>query len=79
MNQNILTLNRLTQGQTARVKNLKTRGTMRRRLLDMGLIEGTRVECLQKSPSGDPVAYLVRGAVIALRSEDSSGILVEAI
>lgn len=79
MNHNILTLNKLALGQTARVKNLKTRGTMRRRLLDMGLIEGTRVECLQKSPSGDPVAYLVRGAVIALRSEDSSGILVEAI
>jgi ferrous iron transport protein A len=52
---------------------------MRRRLLDMGLIEGTRVECLQKSPAGDPVAYFVRGAVIALRSEDSAGIWVEAI
>ena len=52
-------------------------GSMRRRLQDLGLIEGTRVECLQRSPSGDPTAYLIRGAVIALREEDSSKIIVE--
>ena len=49
---------------------------MRRRLQDIGLIEGTEVECVQKSPAGDPVAYRIRGALIALRSEDSSNILV---
>lgn len=76
MNDTILTLNRIPEGQTARVDNLLSTGSMRRRLQDIGLIEGTRVECLQKSPSGDPVAYLIRGAVIALRSEDSSKILV---
>lgn len=43
---------------------------------DIGLIEGTPVECLQKSPSGDPVAYLIRGAVIALRREDSGRVMV---
>lgn len=52
-------------------------GPMRRRLQDIGLIDGTEVVCLRKSPSGDPVAYLIRGAVIALRSEDSSKILIE--
>ena len=41
------------------------------------LIKGTKVECVQKSPAGDPIAYLIRGAVIALRSEDSSQIYVE--
>ena len=71
------TLNHIGEGKSAIVRDLKTTGSMRRRLLDIGLIEGTNVECLQKSPSGDPVAYLIRGAVIALRSEDSSNILVE--
>lgn len=52
---------------------------MRRRLQDIGLIEGTEVLCLQKSPSGDPVAYLIRGAVIALRGEDSSKIILESV
>ncbi|HJD23537.1 MAG TPA: ferrous iron transport protein A [Firmicutes bacterium] len=72
-----LTLNRIRRGETARVKALKSAGSMRRRLLDIGLVEGTRVECVQRSPAGDPVAYLIRGAVIALREEDSSRVLVE--
>ncbi len=63
-------------GQTAVVKELRSDGSMRRRMLDIGLIEGTQVECLQKSPAGDPIAYLIRGAVIALRSEDSAAVLV---
>jgi len=73
---NIKSLKDLKQGQTAKVKSLLSTGSIRRRLLDIGLIEGTEVECLQKSPAGDPVAYLIRGAVIALRSEDSSNILI---
>lgn len=52
-------------------------GSIRRRLLDIGLVEGTPVSCLQRSPAGDPVAYLIRGAVIAIRSEDSAQILME--
>lgn len=66
----------LKQGQKANVKSILSTGSIRRRLQDIGLIEGTEVECLQKSPAGDPVAYLIRGAVIALRSEDSSNVLI---
>ena len=66
----------LQVGERARVASLLSRVSMRRRLQDIGLIEGTEVECVQKSPAGDPVAYRIRGALIALRSEDSSNILV---
>ena len=66
----------LKEGERARVSSLLSRGSMRRRLQDIGLIEGTEGECVQKSPAGDPVAYRIRGASIALRSEDSSNILV---
>lgn len=69
-------LSDLKQGQKAKIMQLKSQGSIRRRLLDIGLVEGTEVECLQKSPSGDPTAFLIRGAVIALRSEDSSKILI---
>ena len=72
-------LNRIAEGQTARVGELLATGSIRRRLLDIGLVEGTDVSCLQKSPAGDPVAYLIRGAVIAIRSEDSSQILMDGL
>lgn len=44
--------------------------------MDIGLIEGTEVVCVGKSPCGDPRAYLIRGAIIALRDEDCKKIRV---
>lgn len=72
-------LNDIKPGQHATVRSLQSTGSMRRRLLDIGLIKNTEVECLGRSPSGDPSAYLIRGAVIAIRSEDSKNILIHAM
>ena len=69
-------LNELKVGQRGTVSQFLSDTSMRRRLQDIGLIEGTKVECIQKSPSGDPIAFLIRGAVIALRTEDSSSVLM---
>ena len=63
-------------GQQARVKKILTTGSMRRRLHDIGLINNTCVECVGLSPLGDPAAYLIRGAVIAIRREDSKNIIM---
>mgnify|MGYP004539085541 CR=1 FL=1 len=49
---------------------------MRKRLMDIGLIKGTEVECVGESPLGDPRAYLIRDAVIAIRRTDGCGIYV---
>lgn len=67
----------LKTGQKGRIEMLSARDDMRRRLQDIGLIKGTVVECLGKSPLGDPTAFLIRGAVIAIRSEDSGNVLVQ--
>ena len=75
MSQNC-SLNELNPGETAVVKELKTRGSIRRRLLDIGLVKDTKIECVGKSPAGDPAAFLIRGAVIAIRSEDMKEIVV---
>lgn len=71
-------LSGLNPGETAMVTELKTVGGMRRRLLDIGLAPQTKVTCIGKSPAGDPAAYLIRGAVIAIRSEDGENIVIEA-
>lgn len=72
-------LNELKSGQKAMVTTVLSTGTIRRRLQDIGLIKGTIVECIQRGPSGDPTAYLIKGAVIALRCEDSTNILIESV
>ena len=70
-------LTNLADGQKASIKSLSVSGTMRRRLQDIGLIEGAQVECLHRSPFGDPIAFVIRGAVIALRAADCSAILID--
>ena len=75
--QNRISLGNLKEGETAVVRELSAGGSLRRRLQDIGLIKGTRVECI--SPLGDPAAYLIRGAVNALRSEDAAVIFVDDV
>jgi DtxR family Mn-dependent transcriptional regulator len=52
------------------------RGTERRRFLDLGILPGTEVEAEMISPSGDPTAYRIRGAIIALRREQANHIYI---
>ncbi len=71
-----MTLDQIALGECVRILSLSHTGAMRRRLQDIGLIFGTLVECVGKSPGGDPSAYLIRGAVIAIRAEDGKKIEV---
>ena len=74
-----MSLNQLPIGRKANVFTLTSDGTIRRRMLDLGIVDGTEIEPLYKSPSGNPVAYLIRGAVIALRSDVSEKIIVSML
>ncbi|MBE6062646.1 MAG: ferrous iron transport protein A [Clostridium butyricum] len=75
----ITTLNNINLDTECYVKNINAEGPIQRRFLDLGLINGTTILPISKSPSGDPIAYLIRGTVIAIRSEDASKIVVETV
>jgi DtxR family Mn-dependent transcriptional regulator len=51
-------------------------GAQRRRLLDLGVVPGTVIRAELESLSGDPVAYRIRGAVIALRRAQAEDIVI---
>ena len=72
-----MTLEKLRPGERATVLALRLRGPLRRRLRDLGLAEGAEIRCLGRSPLGDPSAYLICGAAVALRRADSRCIEVE--
>lgn len=59
------------------VKKLLASKETRRRLQDIGIIEYSIIECVAQGPFKDPNAYLIKGAIIALRNEDSDLIIVE--
>ncbi|MGI1658925.1 MAG: FeoA family protein [Desulfitobacterium sp.] len=76
--QSLVPLSTLKRGEKAYVVDLALNGLFRRRLLDLGIVTGTSLKCLGSAPAGDPIAYLVRGTVIALRSEDAQAIRVNS-
>lgn len=70
------TLADLRPGETAEVVAVYSSGAERRRLLDLGIVPGTRITAELASPLNDPVAYRVRGALIALRRSQAAQIEV---
>ena len=71
-----ISLSKLPLNETGIIKKLNVNETIKRRLLDLGMINGTNVKALYKSPLKDPTAYLIRGSIIAIRNEDANNILV---
>lgn len=73
------TLAEVAEGEEVRVLGIHPglQGPQRRRLLDLGLVPGTTVAAELKSAGGDPVAFRVRGALIALRKDQARWILVD--
>jgi DtxR family Mn-dependent transcriptional regulator len=76
----VRTLASLESGEAGRVRRLSPacRGAQRRRLLDLGIVPGTRIRAEFASVGGDPVAYRVRGARIALRRSQAEWIEIDA-
>ncbi|MCL2678322.1 MAG: ferrous iron transport protein A [Clostridiales bacterium] len=73
----IITLHDLPLGKTAIIKEIRNEPDLRIRLTELGFSRGAAVRALQRSPSGDPVAYEIKGTVIALRAGETRQILVE--
>ncbi|MGQ9890028.1 MAG: FeoA family protein [Aggregatilineales bacterium] len=71
------TLDQLALGESAVVVELATTGLNRHRLMDLGILPGTRITAAMRSPLGDPTAYDVRGALVALRRAQAREIVIE--
>jgi DtxR family Mn-dependent transcriptional regulator len=74
----VSTLDQLEVGDSGAVVGISPacRGPQRRRLLDLGVVPGTEIRAVMKSAAGDPIAYDIRGALIALRREQAGWIRV---
>ncbi len=68
----MLKLNNISVGNNVIVQDLLSTGMLRERMLALGLTKGASIEVIRKGPSGDPTVYNIRGAMIALRSEEAS-------
>jgi ferrous iron transport protein A len=65
-------------GRSATVAEIKLPPESRPRLMEMGLLVGTRIELVRFAPMGDPVEIKVRGYNLTLRKHEADQILVKA-
>lgn len=70
------TLDKIPLNREAFIDSIDCAVGIRNRISDMGITEGEKIIPVLKSPFGDPIAYLSKGTVIALRQSDSSKIFV---
>lgn len=70
-------LSDLEPGDTCKVTHVGGSGGERRRMMDMGIVRGSRIEVVRKAPMGDPVEFLLRGYNLTLRKEEAEVVRVE--
>lgn len=75
----VLPLSHISPGERARVVWVASESLMKQRLLDLGFAPEETLSCVLRTSRGHMSAYLVRGAVIALRRENANEIFVEIL
>ena len=74
-----MTLNEIKPGQECRVVRVTVEGGTGQRLMDMGVITGTRIKIVRNAPLMDPFDIYVRGSFLAVRRSDVKGVEVELL
>jgi len=72
-------LSEVKQGQSAVIDRIGGSGALRRRILEMGVLKGTRVFVEKYAPLKDPLELIVKGAHISMRVEEAAQIIVTDI
>lgn len=74
---NIITLDKLPINQKGIIIELNCNLSIKKRLLDLGLIPGTYITPVLKSPFGEPTAFEFRNTIISIRNNDTSLIKIK--
>lgn len=70
------TLDLLPVDKTALIYSVDCKENLKNRIFDLGIVKNAEITPIYKSPFGDPTAYLIKNAVIALRKSDCQNIYV---
>lgn len=73
------TLNNLRPGEKARIIKVLAKGTVRRRLMDMGLVPGSEIEVIRTAPLGDPIEFRIKGYSLSIRKQEAVNIVVDTV
>jgi len=69
-------LSDLELGEKAVILKVVGTGSIRRRMLDMGLVKGTEIVVIRRAPLGDPIEFRLKGYNLSLRKEEAKNVFV---
>ena len=69
-------LDEMKEGEKGRIKSIEG-SSIKRRLMDMGIIRNSKIEVIRKAPLGDPIEFSIRGYNLTLRKNEAKDIIVE--
>ena len=72
-----MTLDKTKIGETVIVSNINGSSLVKRRIMDMGITKGTKLEIVKLAPLGDPIELKVRGYQLSIRKNDAKNIEIE--
>lgn len=75
----LLPLHKLSIGDQGIIQRVEVTGPVRRRFLDLGLVNGVTVAVVQVAPLGDPLVLEIRGYRLSMRKADAGKIWVERV
>lgn len=70
-------LSELKPGEEATIVKVGGERPVRRRILDMGVVKGAKIEVVRVAPLGDPIEFLIKGYKLSLRKSEAQQIQVE--
>jgi len=71
-----LRLSDLEPGQKGIIVSIKGSGATRRRIMDMGIVRGSKIKVIRRAPLGDPVEFEIRDYNLTLRKKEAESIYV---
>jgi len=72
-------LNEMNRGERGRVVDISSCGSLRQRIMDMGIVRGAEIEMVRCAPLGDPVEFLLKGYHLTLRRGEAANVLLEVV
>jgi ferrous iron transport protein A len=70
-------LDEMEQGERGKVVAISSCGSLRSRIMDMGIVRGAEIEMVRSAPLGDPLEFLLKGYKLTLRKAEAANVLLE--
>ncbi|MBI9043210.1 MAG: ferrous iron transport protein A [Anaerolineaceae bacterium] len=75
----VIKLSNLLPTQKAKILKIYCKGSIRQRMMDMGLVKGSEITMIRFAPLGDPMEFNLKGYHLSLRKSEADSIQVELI